>query len=394
MKTPASLKVAIREWQMMIKSPTSRILIFWIPLIVFTLLAGIYSAGTLRKVPVAVLDQDHSNLSRTLITYLNASPDTKVTTYVNSEEQLKDFFLHHTEKAIYCFPHGLEKDVLKGKSTEVNVLTNSTNIIYGNILKRNAYRLIETVSGGVLIRKLTAQGLTPRQARHLALPIAVNAKPLFNPEYNYLYYLVPGLLTVLLQMIVFFMGARSINTEYKAGNEEELLETANHRIINIIIGKLLVYTSIGMVIALFISILFAVFGIPYQNNIGAILFLFFLFILASGSLGMMLSALVPEEIVALDIALFYNSSAFIFSGFTFPVMGMPLFDSLWAQFIPYTHFLGAFFKLSQMGTSLAFAQDELLILAAFILVGFFTTYLALSLKMKNNIHSEIILTKA
>lgn len=391
---PAILKVASREWRMMINSRNSRVVVFWVPLIVFTLLAGIYSAGALRKIPVAVFDQDHSKLSRTIITFINAAPEMKVTAHLQSEGQLKDYFLHHPEKAVFCIPKGLEKAVVKGKHTQVDVLTNSTNIVYGNVLKRSAYSLIETVSGGALVKKLVAQGLTPEQAKQLALPIAVKTHSLFNPEYNYLYYLVPGLLTVLLQMIVFFMGTRSLNKEFKYGRQEELQQTANHKIINIILGKLLIYIGVGMVITLFISIIFNVFGIPYQNKISETLLLFFFFVTANASLGMALSALVKEEIVALDLALFYNSPAFIFSGFTFPIMGMPFFDQLWAQFIPYTHFLHAFFKLYQIGTPLAYVGNELLILGVFILTGLVTTYVAMRLRAENTSSTKLILTES
>lgn len=394
MKKPACIKVASREWRLIVNSPSSRTLVFWIPLTVFLLLAGIYKAGDLRKIPVAVLDQDHSNLSRTITTFLNASPETKVTAYLQNPGQLKDFFLNHPEKAIYYFPKGMEKDILKGKSSGVKVMTNSSNIIYGNVLKRNAYELLETVSGGVLMKKLIAQGLTPAQAKQLALPITVNSKPLFNTEYNYLYYLVPGLLTVLLQMIVFFLGARSINKELGAGREKEMLEAANHSIFGLISGKLIVYTLIGMVLALFTGIVFKLFGIPYQHQIGDTLLLFFFFSLANAALGMMLSALVTEEIVALDIALFYNSPAFIFSGFTFPILGMPFLDSLWAKFIPYTYFLHAFFKLFEMGAPLTYASPEFLALSAFALTGIVTAYVALKLKFRTSLHQELILKKA
>ena len=394
MKTPAIFKVASREWRMMIRSRNSRVVVLWVPLIVFTLLAGIYSAGALRDIPVAVLDQDHSKLSRTIITFIDASPEMKVTAHLQSTGQLHDFFLHHPEKAIFCIPKGLEKSVLKGKNTQVDVMTNSTNIVYGNVLKRSAYRLIKTISGGALSKRLVAQGLTPEQANRLALPIGVKTHSLFNPQYNYLYYLVPGLLTVLLQMIVFFMGTRSLNKEFKDNRQESLQKTAHHNILNIMFGKLLVYTAVGMVITLFISIIFNAFGIPYQNKTGEILLLFLLFVLANATLGMALSALVKEEIVALDLALFYNSPAFIFSGFTFPIMGMPFFDQLWAQFIPYTHFLHAFFKLYQMGAPLAYVGNEMLILVIFILVGLVTTYTAMRLSPQNENSSKLILTES
>jgi len=387
-------RVAVREWHLMINSRKSRVIILWVPLVVFTLLAGIYAAGVLRDIPVAVLDQDHSKLSRTMISFIDASPEMTVTSHLTSEAQLHDYFLNHPEKAVFCIPRGMEHDVLKGKNTKVNVLTNSTNIVYGNILKRSAYRLIETVSGGAFVKKMVSQGLTPEQAKRLALPVEVKTHSLFNPQYNYLYYLVPGLLTVMLQMIVFFMGTRSINKELRDGRWQGLMETANNSMANIVWGKLLVYTAIGMVITLFISIIFNAFAIPYQHNVGNIILLFLFFVLANASLGMALSAMVREEIVALDLALFYNSPAFIFSGFTFPIMGMPFFDQVWAQFIPYTHFLHAFFKLYQMGTPLALVQHELWMLTAFIAVGLVTTLVAMRLDKATIASSKLTLTES
>ncbi len=100
------------------------------------------------------------------------------------------------------------------------------------------------------------------------------------------------------------------------------------------------------------------------------------------ALGQMLSATIDDEMLALDIAFFYNSPAFVFSGFTFPIFGMPFFDTLYAQFIPYTHFLYAFFKVYQIGVPFSFITSEVLILLLFMAVGFVTTFVALRLRIK------------
>jgi len=72
----------------------------------------------------------------------------------------------------------------------------------------------------------------------------------------------------------------------------------------------------------------------------------------------------------------------VFSGFTFPLFGMPFFNSLYGQFIPYTHFLHAFFKLYQMGTPFHYILPDLMILALFFAVGFITSYVALKLRLR------------
>jgi len=240
----------------------------------------------------------------------------------------------------------MERDVMKGKNTTIQALTNSSNIIFGNILLREAYTITGTMSAGITIQKLVATGLTQHQAMNLAVPVIVSAKPLFNPIYNYLYYLVPGLMTVLLQMIVFFISTRSINSEYNR------------------------------------ALVFMMFGIPFKDKAPEIITLFSVFILSNIALGQMLSAAIDDEMLALDIAFFYNSPAFVFSGFTFPMFGMPFFDSLYAQFIPYTHFLYAFFKVYQIGAPFSYITPGVLILLLFMLVGFVTTFVALRIRIK------------
>ena len=383
MKYPGFIKVADRELSIAGQNKSVRNLMLFVPVIVFILLGFIYLHGALREIPVAVYDEDHTELSRTLIEFFNASASMEVTYYLSSEDEISTFFLNHKEHAIFRIPHGMERDVMKGKNTVVQALTNSSNIIYGNILLREAYTTVGTMSAGITIQELVATGgLTERQALNIAMPIVVDAKPLFNPIYNYLYYLLPGLMTVLLQMIVFFISTRSINSEFSKGSFGDLVEISNNSAINIILGKTLVYFLLSMGIAMFIALVFMMFGIPFRNREVEILILFSVFILSNIALGQMLSATIDDEMLALDIAFFYNSPAFVFSGFTFPMFGMPFFDSLYAQFIPYTHFLYSFFKVYQIGAPFAYISSEVLILLLFMFVGFVTAFVALSMRIK------------
>ncbi|MBC8319232.1 MAG: ABC transporter permease [Bacteroidetes bacterium] len=390
MTYPAFIKVADRELSIVAQNPSVRNLMLFIPLVVFILLAFIYVEGALRKIPVAVFDEDHTELSRTLIDFINSSPSMKVTYYLSSEDEISTFFLNHEEHAIFRIPHGMQRDVISGKNTSIQTLTNSSNIIFGNILLREAYTIVGTMSAGITMEKLVATGLTQIQTLNLAAPIIITAKPLFNPIYNYLYYLLPGLMTVLLQMIVFFISARSINSEYNNGGFSELVKVSNNSSMNIIMGKTLVYFFLSMAIAMFIALVFIMFEIPFKDMELELLFLFSVFILSNIALGQMLSTTIDDEILTLDIAFFYNSPAFVFSGFTFPMFGMPFFDSLYAQFIPYTHFLYAFFKVYQIGTPFRFIMPEIMILLLFTFVGFVTAFVALRIRIKETTRVKII----
>jgi ABC-2 type transport system permease protein len=73
--------------------------------------------------------------------------------------------------------------------------------------------------------------------------------------------------------------------------------------------------------------------------------------------------------VATEMAVFINTPAFIFSGYTFPLWGMPKFHAAFAQIMPFTHFLTAFIKVYQMGASIDHIGGELLRLSMFVILS-------------------------
>ena len=381
---PAVFQVTLRELDRIVHQKSTRNLLLFVPVCVFLLLSFIYVKGMLQDIPVAVYDKDNTELSRTIIRYIEASPETKVLRYLTSTDDIKTIFLENNSiEAIYVIPKGLSDDVFSGKSTKVAVYTNSSNIIFGNTIYKEAEDVMNTINAGILIEKFVKVGMTEEQAMNLALPIRVDAKPLFSPNYNYLNYLVPGLMTVLLQMILFFVTTRAINSEFNNNTYKELLRTAKGKILNILFGKAFAYLIMGLLILLFIvGIIYPLFGIPISGNLLIVLGFFIVFLFSVIFLGLMLSSIVKDEILALDIAFFYNSPAFVFSGFTFPIFAMPVFDKLYAQFIPYTHFLYGFFKLAQMNTPARYARPEVLALFLFVVIGFVGSCIALGIRTK------------
>ncbi len=368
--------------EMISRDKFARILLVFLPAIVYFFLAFIYVKGAMRDIPVAIYDADHSQLSRTVVSMIESSADMDVTYYLSSEDELDKFFLEHDELAVFYIPRGFAKDIYRNKSNRLTVFTNSSNIVYGNIMYREAAVIAGTVSAGVTITRLEHAGIDHRTAMALIMPVSTHTKILFNPWFNYLYYLIPGIMTVLLQMFIFFAATKAFNTEVNNGTFKELLKVSNNSPLHMLIGKALAYMAFGMGIIMLIAIVYIAFGIPFMDRVVELITLFTIFTLVNIFLGFMLSTTIDDELVALDLAFFYNSPAFVFSGFTFPLFGMPFFNSLYGQFIPYTHFLHAFFKLYQMGTPFHYILPDLMILALFFAVGFITSYVALKLRLR------------
>ncbi len=376
-------KIITREFARIFSRVSTKNLLLFIPIFTFFYLGAIYWQGALRDIPVAIYDLDHSNLSKTITKYIDASAGTKIVKSLNSADNIEKIFLKYPEiKAVYFIPSGTEKSVVRGKSAKVLVYTNSSNIVYGNILYKDAMTVIGTINAGILLKKFKIMGLTHEKAMGLIQPIRVKYNPLYNSYYNYLYYLLPGLVTVLVQMIFFFVATRSINSEKNEGTFDNLLSVAKNNIFKIIIGKSIAYLIMGLVITLFIlGVIFPFFGIPFYNTLNLIWF-FLIFIAVNIFLGMALSVIIDDEAFAMDVAFVYNSPAFVFSGFTFPIFAMPSFDQFYAQLIPYTHFLYGFFKLYQMNLPVKYVTENILNLLIFLIVGMIVTFVAFYIRVK------------
>lgn len=380
------LNIFIREVLRLRSRSSAWILIIFIPVVIFLYLGAIYEEGAVQVVQVGILDNDKSPFSQQIIDNIQASPKIEVVNLFSSEDKLENIFISHPNiKGVYYIPENFSKNIMLGMQQKLIVYTNSSNIIYGNLLYKEAATFINSLSAKITLSALTIKGIPYEKALKMIMPVNTQTRALFNPHYNYLYYLVPGLTTVLLQMIVFFLATRSINSEFKSNSFRELWTISGGSILKIILAKLITYTVIGMMIAILIfSIIHPVLGIPMGSNTLAFMWVILLFVITNASLGLMISILFKDQAIAMDVAFVYNSPAFVFSGFTFPIIAMPAFNSWYANLIPYTHFLKAYIKGIEMSSSFGFLIPQLIALLLFILVAYIISVFGLQFHLKKN----------
>jgi len=360
------------------------VLIIFIPVIIFLYLGAIYEEGAVQVVEVGVLDNDKSPFSQQVVDNIQASPKIELVKVFSSEDRLEDIFVSHPEiKGVYYIPENFSMNIMQGKQQKLIVYTNSSNIIYGNLLYKEAATFINTLSAKITLSALTIKGIPYEKAMKMVMPVNTQTRALFNPHYNYLYYSVPGLTTVLLQMIVFFLATRSINSEFKSNSFQELWDLSGGSILKIIFAKLLTYTVIGMMIAILIfAFIHPILGIPSGTNTLSFMWVILIFVVTNATLGLMISILFKDQAIAMDVAFVYNSPAFVFSGFTFPIIAMPAFNSWYANLIPYTHFLKAYIKGIEMSSPFSFLIPQVVALLLFTLFAYVVSVLGLMFHVK------------
>jgi ABC-2 type transport system permease protein len=352
------------------------------PPILFLLYTFIYDSQALHNIPIAVWDEDHTNLSRVLTNQYQSSPLVQISEKVDTKADVKKLMQENKIQGAVHIPKNFESDIKSSKGSTVTFYRNSSNLIYDGLLYKVFAEVTLTVNGGIVMKMLSMQGVNPHQAKTMANPVSVHTHSMYNPSYNYQNYLVPGLITVGLQMMIIMICVLLINSELEDNTISELLELSGNSAFKIIAGKTLAHYLVGMInVVLIFGIFFTYFNIPYVHAFGKLFVLFSILILACIGIGIMISIIFSETLMASDLALFYTSPAFVFSGFTFPKWAMPWYDQIYANLMPYTPFLIGFFKVYQMDASWKLIAPHLLHMFWFIAIPFSVAWAVLKIKL-------------
>jgi len=375
-------RIIKREFYRIFERKTLYLLMILLPIVLFTLYGLIYKSESVTEIPIAIVDNDNSQLSRTITQFVESSSALRIEKYFNSIDEVKSAIRKGEIQGAFYIPSDLEKDVKHEKSSSVVIYKNTSNLVIGNSILKDGTQIIRTVSGGILLKKLMSDNMLEDQAMNIVNPIKIESMSLYNPNYSYLSYLIPGLIGFTIQMLIMVASVLVISSEFTHHTFHELVELADKKVSRILIGKFTPHFIIHFATVLIITgVIFPLFNIRVYGSELSIIALFTLFITVSLLLGLMISSLFHDQLFATELALFINTPAFIFSGFTFPLWGMPALHSTYAQLIPFTHFLSAFLKVYQMGTPLSSALDEILILCLFAGVSLIVLFIKMKIEV-------------
>lgn len=338
-----------------------------LPLLSFALLWAIFQQQVPRNLPVVVCDEDHSALSREIIRRIDATPSMRVAA-VDDFAQGRNLIMTRKAYALIRIPAGTEREVGRGMTAEIACLYNAQFILPGSMVTRDLGQLVATLSQGIDIRRRQGRGDTDAAARVHAEPIRVDQHALFNPQLNYVYYLLTMLLPTMLQIFILITAVQAIGSELKEGTASEWLATAGSTW-RAVLGKLLPQTIHYLFLGMFmIILLFQWLKVPVRGSLGTIAAGTVLFVMAYQAMGLFLASWFANLRLATSAAAFYSAPAFAFTGVTFPLMAMPFLGRVWGGMLPLTYYLQLLVGQAIRGTPARNALPECLILLAFVVV--------------------------
>lgn len=351
MKKLVFINEMVKEAKRIVDTRSLMLITVVVPPILFFLFAYLYQSALVRQIPIAIIDNDNSVISRTVISSFGASPSFAINSYYTSLVEAKEGMISGEVDGIIFIPKNFERDIKKGRQVHPVVFANGINVIKSNYIMSDATKIFKMISGGVLLKKFRSSGMTETQAMEIISPVRYDFQTLYNSNYSYSDFLVPALCVFVIFMSLSLAGATVFNSEEM---DTGVLSSQPKFPVSSAFGRILPYLLVSAVDAMVvIGLIFPIFGITIRGSSIDLFIYTFLFGITSVLLGMVISAIFKNVMMATQVVLFFTTPAFVFSGLTYPIWAMPDTHQIFANLIPYTHFLDGFVKIYLMGEPLA-----------------------------------------
>ena len=357
-----------REMGRLTRQPMYFVLMIVLPVVSFAFFALLFNQGAIRNIPIAVLDQDNTTLSRKAVQMIDDTPTAMVAYGIQGMDEGERLMREGRVMAIVQIPAFFEKNILSNSQTHLENYVSGTNITVNGLLSKDIQTAVTTFTAGIQLQVLMKQGLTQRQAMAQLMPVRFDKHVLFNPHINYGYYLSPSFMPMMLMIFVVMVTVFAIGTELKHATASEWLGTGNGSV-TALAGKVLPITAVMFLISLVMLVInFKIVGTPLNGSLTVILIGTLLFILSYQSISVLIVSLLANLRLSLSIGGGYSVLAFTFSGLTFPIMAMWEPMQWVSKIFPFTFYTDIFVDQMLRGTPWVYSLPDLCYMSLFIVL--------------------------
>jgi ABC-2 type transport system permease protein len=190
------------EWRRVLAIPGAFILLVVAPLVYGVFYPQPYLNQILRKIPIAVVDNDLSELSRRIVQTLDASGAVKVAISVDTLPQARAALDRGEVFAVVGIPPETERDLLKGTTVHIPVYADATYLFIFRTLGNGIAVAINTLSAELAAGGARTDGSLVKATLASVSPVDILLQPIFNPVGGYGSYIVPAAFVLILQQLL------------------------------------------------------------------------------------------------------------------------------------------------------------------------------------------------
>lgn len=332
-----------------------------------------YKNNVLTEIPVAIVDLDQTKSSRTLAKMINQTAQLDVNYKALSLNNAEKLFWEGKVNGIIVLPKDFEKDIYKGEQTDIVAYCDASYFLIYKETLNATLQASGTFSAGIEIRRNMSSGATLQQAIEQQAPLKAQFYNLYNPAGAYGYFVMPGLILVILQQTL-LVGIGMIGGAGREKNNKKFVAPGvmlRNGVVSVITGKSLAYFLISIVNAIIALIwIHNWFSFPDKGSLFHVFLLMIPFILSTIFLGLTISLLFKKREMSIIFLVFLSPIVLFLTGLSWPSSSMPVLLTKIANIFPSTNMIPAYLRIRTMGVQLSDVKTELLFLIGQMLVYF------------------------
>ncbi len=353
------ISIIRKEFIQIARDKRTLMLILIIPIMQLFLL-GYAATNDVRNVPLAVYDQSRSSEARALLDAYRAADYFKIAYSVGSEAELQQLIDRGDAKAGLIIPPDYASALAAGSAQVAFILDGSDPTVASTAL--SAAQLIgQTHATGILAEKVSRSG----QNLKLQPPVEVRTTVWYNPDLISSYFMIPGVIGMILYAITAILTASAVVRERERGTIEQLIVTPI-RSWELVLGKILPYTILGLFDTIEVLLVgHWWFGVPIRGSMMLIILLSALFLLSGLGIGLLASTIANTQQEAMLTVWMTLLPSIFLSGFFFPLDAMPKVLYYISYLMPLRYYLTIIRVLLLKGVGIEMIWNDVIALTIF-----------------------------
>ena len=331
-----------------------------VPIVYPLLYSWIYNNESIHEVPVVVVDQSHSALSRQFIRMCDASPEVHVTCYAADLDDAQSLVSRQVVKGIYLIPEDFATNVNRMQQGTISVYCDMALMLTYKAIYQTAMAVSQQM-GAQIQTKLSGK-YTSREELITTSPLDVEDVAMFNPQAGYGTAILPAVLMLIIQQTLALGIGLAAGTARERNRYGDLIpiHPSYGGIGRVVSGKalcyLMVYTVMATYLAIVVPKMFHFINIAIWQDLLQIMIPY---LLACVFFGMTVSCLVRYRENVILLMVFVSLPLLFLTGVSWPQTSIPGYLQGISYLFPSTFGIRAYLRLNTMGASVADVSFEL-----------------------------------
>jgi ABC-2 type transport system permease protein len=303
-----------------------------------------------RDVPILVIDNDQSEMSRSLIRSIDAHEAVAVQSCQKGMPDVQDEIYRMKYMAVLIIPDNYSQMIKQGMQAKISLVANNSRFMVANDVLRGINDVISEISKNSVVQYYRTKGMINSRAVSLANPIQFDIRCLFNTTEAYGDFIIVGLLALIFQQTLVIAAAVSIAHEREERSIGLLYHKASGSFLRIIAGKGILYFSLFSIYTFFFfNFHFLIYKIPFNGSMLLLILVTQIQIVVLFLLGCIIGTFFRQKLFALIFLAFMSYPVFLLSGYSWPQVAFPEVIKLLSYMLPQTWYFNTYVSIAQEG---------------------------------------------